>query len=220
LLRGDSLVSGSTLSRQFALHVVLLPWLLFVLLGLHFTLIRRHGITPLPGRETSEPGVRFYPVHLMRSLMTAAVTLAVVITLATWFTRPVGPPADPGTVPRDLISTWVVVDIGRTLGHFLGGWGVALFVFLGVVLALLPLFDRGPARRLRERPAVLAAGIVFFALTLLAWGVGRTLQSQGPVPHAAPAETPGPAVPFGGAEGGVTPLPPDTTDATAAGGPR
>jgi len=220
LLRGYSLVSGSTLSRQFALHVVLLPWLLFVLLGLHFTLIRRHGITPPPGRETSEPGVRFYPVHLMRSLMVAAVTLAVLITLATWFTRPVGPPADPGEMPRDLISTWLIVDIGRTLGHFLGGWGVALFVLLGVALALLPLFDRGPERRLRERPLVLAAGIAFFAVTLVTWGVGRTLQSRGPVPHAAPAEAPARPVPFGADEGGIAPLHPDSTDAITAGRPR
>jgi quinol-cytochrome oxidoreductase complex cytochrome b subunit len=163
--------------------------------------------------------VRFYPVHLMRSLMVAAVTLAVVITLATWFTRPVGPPADPGEIPHELVSTWMIVDIGRTLGHFFGGWGVATFAFLGIALALLPLFDRGPERRLRERPLVLAAGIAFFAVTVVTWGVGRTLQSQGPTPHAHPAEAPGRAVPFGGGAA-PAPLRPDSTDTTTAGGAR
>ncbi|MFQ6047535.1 MAG: cytochrome b N-terminal domain-containing protein, partial [Gemmatimonadales bacterium] len=39
-LAGDEIVSGATLSRYFALHVIVLPWLVFALLIFHYTLLR------------------------------------------------------------------------------------------------------------------------------------------------------------------------------------
>ncbi|NIN12384.1 MAG: DUF4405 domain-containing protein, partial [Gemmatimonadales bacterium] len=46
VLRGDVMVSGATLSRFFAVHVILLPWIAFALLLYHFSLVRKHGIAP------------------------------------------------------------------------------------------------------------------------------------------------------------------------------
>ncbi|SDI98391.1 cytochrome b6 [Salimicrobium sp. PL1-032A] len=46
LLAGDqSIVGAQTLTRFFAIHVFFLPAVLFVLLGAHFILIRRQGIS-------------------------------------------------------------------------------------------------------------------------------------------------------------------------------
>jgi quinol-cytochrome oxidoreductase complex cytochrome b subunit len=45
-IMGDVIVSGATLSRFFALHVIVLPWIAFALLGYHFTLVRRRGVAP------------------------------------------------------------------------------------------------------------------------------------------------------------------------------
>ncbi|MFS8651582.1 MAG: cytochrome b6 [Caldibacillus sp.] len=46
LLAGDSVITGAqTLTRFFAIHVFFLPALLFLLIGIHFFLIRRQGIS-------------------------------------------------------------------------------------------------------------------------------------------------------------------------------
>ena len=47
-LTGDVFVSGATLSRFFALHVIVLPWLVFGLLVLHFVVVRKPGAAPPP----------------------------------------------------------------------------------------------------------------------------------------------------------------------------
>ena len=186
MLRGDPIVSGATLSRFFGLHVIVLPWIAFVLLVFHFTMVRRHGVAPLE-RPISSPGEgrRFFPDHLLRSFMVAVLTCALVITAAAFWPRPVGEPANPARFPETIRSTWIVVDVSRALMHYLGVWGFAGFTLLALSLALVPLFDRRPERSLRRRPVVAALGLLFFTGFLVAWMAGRRLRS---VPAAAPTE--------------------------------
>jgi quinol-cytochrome oxidoreductase complex cytochrome b subunit len=195
LLRGDVLVSGATLSRYFALHVIILPWILFALVLLHFTLLRKHGVapptTPLP---EGARGVPFYPHHLLRSLMVSVLVVAVLISLAALFPRPVADMADPGRVPETAQSTWWLVDVGRGLVRVLGGWGLALFALLGLMLVVLPIVDREPERRLRHRPIVAAIGYAFFIGLVAAFAVGRFAPSgaqEVPPPVEAPVDAGG-----------------------------
>jgi quinol-cytochrome oxidoreductase complex cytochrome b subunit len=189
MLRGDPVVTGATLSRFFALHVIVLPWIAFVLLVFHFTMVRRHGVAPLP-RPAGMPsaGRRFFPDHLLRSFMVAVVTAALVITAAVLWPRPVGDPADPARFPESIRSTWIVVDVSRALTHYLGVWGFLGFTLLALSLVFVPLFDRGGERSLRRRPVVATIGILFFALFVAAWMVGRGLHSTR---AAVPLEQPG-----------------------------
>lgn len=195
VLTGDEFVSGATLSRFFALHVIVLPWIAFALLGYHFTLIRRRGIAPpketgatrAPSRlseawpeDETLTGVPFFPNHLLRSLIVAVMVLAVTVTLALLYPRPVGDLADPYQVPDELVSTWVPVDVSLALIRYVGPWGFTLFTLLGVGLALLPLFDRRPERRLRRRPVVAALGLTFFLGFAALWLAGRQLRSVPP----------------------------------------
>ncbi|MBI4501581.1 MAG: cytochrome bc complex cytochrome b subunit [Gemmatimonadetes bacterium] len=178
VLRGDSIVSGATLSRFFAIHVIILPWVALALLGFHFTLVRKHGIAP-PKHEVAgtAPSVPFFPHHLLRSLRVALVVLAIVISAAALFPRPVAHVANPYEPPDQLVSTWVPVDVSLALIRYLGPWGLALFTLLGVALALIPLFDRRPERDLRHRPLVAALGLVFLLGFAGAWLVGRQVRS-------------------------------------------
>jgi ubiquinol-cytochrome c reductase cytochrome b subunit len=179
-LTGDVFVSGATLSRFFAIHAILLPWLAFALLSLHFVVVRKHGIAPPSGEQAGGRGVPFFPNHLLRSFIVATLVLAVLLSLAALYPRPVGEPANPFELPGELVSTWVVVDVSLALIRYLGVWGFAGFTLLGVVLILLPVFDRRPEVRLRRRPIILALGLLFFLGYLVAWGVGRQIRSLPP----------------------------------------
>ena len=207
ILRGDPLVTGATLSRFFALHVIVLPWLALGLLVLHFALVRKHGIAPprdLPSDEAGEPdasGVPFFPNHFLRSLIVGVLVLTVVITAAALYPRDLAAPASAAQPPETLRSTWIVADVSRALFYYLGAWGFIGFVALGAIMVLLPLFDRSAERRLRKRPLVAGLGIVFFAGFLVAWAAGWQLRSV-PVatsgelaPVIQPLSAPGPTLP-------------------------
>ena len=200
VLRGDPIVSGATLSRFFAMHVIVLPWITLALVAFHFTMVRRHGIAaPMRAPAQSRAGRVFFPSHLLRSFMVAVVTCAVVISAAALWPRPVGEPANPAELPQSLRSTWVVVDVSRALTHYLGAWGFVGFTLVAFGLAFVPLFDRGPERELKRRPAVAALGVVFFAGFVAAWIAGWQLRSAPPPANLRPA-TEGPlAVPVTGA---------------------
>lgn len=189
VLQGDAVVSGATLSRFFAWHVIILPWIAFALLLLHFSLLRKHGVAPPPGiTQEAENGIPFFPNHLLKAFSIGVLVLAVAISLAALFPRPVGDPANPFELPSELVSSWVVVDVSLALIRYLGVWGFTLYTLLGIALALLPIFDRKPERRLRRRPVVLTLGTLFFVSFLVAWLVGRQLESLPPGTQLRPGE--------------------------------
>ena len=190
MIRGDEFVSGATLSRFFALHVIVLPWAILGLLILHFALVRKQGIAPPIEPSPAGEGVRFWPNHLARSFSLSVLLLALVISLAALFPRPIGDPANPYVVPEGLVSTWVVVDVSLALVRYLGAWGLALFFVLAVVLFLLPLFDRKPERRWRKRPVATALATIYIVGFLLAWAAGRSLESEMPSGLLAPEAGP------------------------------
>jgi len=207
ILRGDPLVSGATLSRFFALHVIVLPWLALGLLVLHFTLVRKHGVAPPADGKTEdlgaddESGVPFFPDHFLRSLIVGVVVLSLVITAAALYPRDVAAPANAAVPPTSMLSTWIVADVSRALIYYLGAWGFGAFLLLGGVMVLLPLFDRSPERRARQRPIMTSLGVVFFLGFVVAWGAGRRLRSvpmatSGELtPFEQPVTPPGPALP-------------------------
>lgn len=191
LWRGDVVVSGATLSRFFALHVIVLPWIAFALIVFHYILVRKHGIAPPAAGEVSErEGVPFWPNHLLRSFIVGVLVLAVTFSLAALFPRPVGDPANPFELPSEIVSSWVVVDVSLALIRYLGVWGFWVFTALGLVLMALPLFDRSPELRLRRRPIALALGILFFGGFLVLWMAGRQLTSVEPGVDVRPGNAP------------------------------
>jgi quinol-cytochrome oxidoreductase complex cytochrome b subunit len=208
LLRGDPIVSGATLSRFFALHVIVLPWIALGLLQLHFALLRKHGIAPpeppAAGDRGEREGVPFFPRHLLRSFIVAVAVLTVVVTAAVLFPREVGDAATPGRLPGTLQTSWVMADVIRAVTFYLGAWGFVAFMLLALGMVVLPLFDRAPQRRLRERPVVATLGMVFFLGFLVAWVAGRQLRAfppratEGVVAPPAPSTLPMPAPMPGG----------------------
>ncbi len=125
---GGADVSGATLGRFFALHVLLLPLTLVVLLGVHLGLVIRLGITPrtsVPEEELlghkgaldlhgSEP---FFPRQVYRELLVLNVGFALLVTAAVYLPWELGEPKS-STTPEGIKPEWYFLSIYQFLKYF------------------------------------------------------------------------------------------------------
>src|SRR5579871_4223626 len=58
-----------TLSHFYAVHVILMPLLLLLVVGAHLTLFRRHGPTPPAAVSEDAPSVSWFPHQTLRDLL-------------------------------------------------------------------------------------------------------------------------------------------------------
>jgi ubiquinol-cytochrome c reductase cytochrome b subunit len=175
LLQGGAEYGTLTLTRFYTLHVAVLPAFVVATLAAHLALFRRHGMTPLPGADTTRVD-RFFPAQLARDAFASLALLAVVFALAIHFHgAPLDAPADPST-DYPARPEWYFLGLFQLLKYFEGPLevvGTALLPALAMLyLVALPLVDRGPDRALRPRlrfVAPLGAGaIAVVALTATA----------------------------------------------------
>ncbi len=171
LFRADEFVSGATLSRFYATHVILLPWVLLLLLSLHFQLVRKHGVAPVEGMEDGG-GEPFFPNHMLRQLVVVFITLGAVMTLAAFFPRPFAPPADPFMPPEALPALGLPATLLVGAGRLPWGLGLILFPLLVVALAVLPLVVRTEENAFTRRPVAMGLFILFLVLLLVSFTVG------------------------------------------------
>ena len=192
VLRGGVDVSGNTLYRFFALHVVVLPLCAFAVVGGHLLFIQRQGMAP-PLAHRAPRAMRFFPDFVLRDLLFWLVCLILLASLAVFL--PYGPhlpgvdwelgkkanplaPAYPGIKP-EWYFLWVYQLLKEFPPHLFGVEGpqaalAAVTVLLGG-WAVLPFLDR---RASREEPSPAftdlgVAAVLFIGyLTLEAWDVG------------------------------------------------
>jgi ubiquinol-cytochrome c reductase cytochrome b subunit len=169
-------VGALTLSRWFALHVIVLPAVLVLLVVSHLYLLRRHGISG-PVRERAGLPVTFYPYQAARDL-TVILCVAVVLGALAWRGLPalerMADPTDAAYVPR---PEWYFLGLFQLLKFMPGRLEIfGALILPGLVmtlLALLPWLDRAPERDLRRRPIVLGgviAGVIsLVGLTAAGW---------------------------------------------------
>jgi ubiquinol-cytochrome c reductase cytochrome b subunit len=188
VLRGGSQLGAATLSRFYALHVLLLPLLFGLVVAAHLALVIRQGIAPRTGvlevgspprtndsaypayyetsyRRSKSGGVRFWPDIIAKDLITATITILVLALLAYFAGAGLEPPADPTDstyVPR---PEWYFLPFFQLLKLVPGSMEAAVAVgvpgALILALLLLPFFDRRSVRSLRHRPV---AAVSMFAL--------------------------------------------------------
>jgi ubiquinol-cytochrome c reductase cytochrome b subunit len=147
-----------TLTRWYAVHVLVLPAVLLGLTVLHLYLMRRHGISG-PVRPATGRSQMFFPYQASRDL-TMAIIVGVVLSVLAWMGAPaLEPPADPTSsdyIPR---PEWYFLGLFQLLKYFPGRLEVVgALVIPGIVmtwLALLPWLDRGRTREWRGRRVVL-----------------------------------------------------------------
>ena len=178
LMRGGEDVTGATLARFFALHVVVLPFAALGLLGLHLLLVQRHGMSVPPGVIEKGRPRPFFPDFLMHDLVGWTLALALLAALAALLPAGLGPKADPfASAPADIKPEWyfyapfqqlkmIPAHVGPFEGEVLGAVGYAI---LALLFVLVPFLDRRAARG-EPSPAFTVAGwVVFVYLVGLTW---------------------------------------------------
>ncbi|HYP13685.1 MAG TPA: cytochrome b N-terminal domain-containing protein, partial [Bryobacteraceae bacterium] len=93
LLGGDGDVGVVTFARFFALHVLLLPPLTMILIGVHVYLVRKHGVAPTAG--DNKPKKKFYPGQVYKDTVAIFVAFLILFTLALVVRVPLEQMADP-----------------------------------------------------------------------------------------------------------------------------
>lgn len=154
----DFVASTTLLARLHAAHTSLLPLALVGLLGLHFWLIRWHGIHAREARTSR------FPSHLRRLAGWALLVWAAIGALAAAFPPGIGFPAVAGVeVTKPYWPFLWIYAAENTMGL------VGMLVAPGVLfaaLAAVPLVDRRPAAEGGRPTWVLVAGIALGVLVL------------------------------------------------------
>jgi ubiquinol-cytochrome c reductase cytochrome b subunit len=180
VFRVDEFVTGATLSRFYATHVILLPWVLLLFLSLHFQLIRKHGVAPvgsegeIPGEGKNE-GEPFFPNHMLRQLVVVFLTIMIVVTLALFLPRPFGDPADPFSVPGEIPAVGFPAAILVGASRLPAGLGLVGLPLLILMLAILPLVERSRDDGFTRRPFAMGLFGLFLLFLLVSLFMGMNM---------------------------------------------
>ena len=196
LALGGDTVSGATLTRFYAIHAMLLPALLVVVLALHIYLVRVHGIAEEDaaannGDEAAQPRTyRFYPEHAWRSTIVYGVGLLALIGLSIFAHIPREQVA--GTQVENYLPRpeWYYMWLFQILTYFPGKWeavgSLAIPFLLVALLFALPFLDRSRRMGVRNRPLPLAVGVTGIIgityLTAMGFAGARPYGQTIPVP--------------------------------------
>ncbi len=166
-LYGAQDIGPSTLNRFFALHVLVLPAVLVLLLVVHMQQIQRHGIAPTGCRvdDPGTPGRPYHPYHTWKEAIVAIAAVATVIALAWRLGAPLEAEADGADLAYVPRPDWYFFAPFELLKWFKGENEViatmGIPAALGTILVLLPFVDRNKERRITKRPIALVCGTTF-----------------------------------------------------------
>ena len=205
LARGGENVTGDTLARFYALHVVILPLTALALIGGHLYLVQKHEIS-VPedmiekyGSAKQAPSMPFVPHFLLRDMVGWYLALGILAVLAALSPTDLGQKADPfGSAPPNIKPEWYFLFMFQSLKELPAylpsdnlRWiegetlGILLFGFLGLMVALVPFLDHGAASgRPRRMLNFCAAALVAFFIFMTA----RSMMVKPPQKPSAKAE--------------------------------
>tara|TARA_R110002124_G_scaffold160202_2_gene327393 strand:+ start:1993 stop:3429 length:1437 start_codon:yes stop_codon:yes gene_type:complete len=187
---GGETVGGSTITRFFAMHVFIMPALIFAGIGLHMLLIMRHGISEMPDvKEPVDPdtykeeyekrihktGVPFWPDAMWRDMIFSTIIVAVILGCALFLGPPaLDPPPNPSSINANPLPDWYFLWYFAVLSLLppqLETWvilGVPVLGFLG--LFFLPMISNKGHRAPSKRPwagfTVIFGFVAFLVLTI------------------------------------------------------
>jgi len=161
--QGGPMVGQATLTRFFALHVVLLPLALAALLGVHLLMVQLHGMSQGVDKVSTKTD-SFFPLFLFKDLSLWAVTFLVLFIVAlclpfeSFLPFPLLEPYNPlGATPPSIKPEWYFYFIYYPL-ELLPFWVILLATIFGsVVLLLTPWIFKNTSRRTLRYIAIVAS---------------------------------------------------------------
>ncbi len=166
VLRGGEMLGALTLSRFFAIHVLMLPAIIIFGIMLHLFILRRVGPAGPWDEERAKQGSEtFYPRQVYMDAVVMLGIFLVLVVLAATIEFPLADKADPTDNTFMPVPEWYFLFYYQLLKYFhgpfapLATWILPAVFFLG--LFLLPFLDRHPERRISRRPVTLGAGFAF-----------------------------------------------------------
>lgn len=202
-IRGDYLISGITLNRFFALHVIAIPLALAGLVVLHILALHEVGSNNPDGVDIKAKlgpdgkpldAIPFHPYYTVKDLMGLAVFLFVFAVVLFWFPEMGGKfieypnfePANSLKTPEHIAPVWYFTPfyaILRAITFPMFGldakfWGVvAMGASIGL-LFVLPWLDRSPVKSIRYKGLWSKAMLAIFVVSFIVLGVLGTLPSN------------------------------------------
>ncbi len=175
VMLGGSAVGRETLSRFFTVHVVVLPWVLAFLVGLHLLFVRLQNLATMEpvGEEKPYPpsaGIPFWPVHMAKEGAVILTVLGILLTLSVLSPWEIGTPANPLETPEGIKPEWYFLPTYQLLKYFSGERAKVFGILVGNIPFLLlfvwPFLDRTIQRHPRRRPVSVAIGLTGLVLAL------------------------------------------------------
>lgn len=199
-VRGDYLISGATLSRFFALHVVALPIVLIGLVVLHLLALHEVGSNNPDGIDIKKnkgpdgiplDGIPFHPYYTVHDLMGITVFLFVFCAIL-FFAPEMGgyflePPnfqeANPLVTPEHVPPVWYFTPFYSMLravtvpllGLDAKFWGLIVMFGAIAILFVVPWLDRSPVRSMRYKGWYSRVALLIFTASFLILGYLGTL---------------------------------------------
>jgi ubiquinol-cytochrome c reductase cytochrome b subunit len=203
-IRGDYLISGITLNRFFALHVIALPIVLLGLVVLHILALHEVGSNNPDGVDIKKKkdengipldGIAFHPYYSVKDIVGVVVFLFVFCFVVFFFPemggyfleKPNFEQANPFKTPEHIAPVWYFTPFyailravpDKLLGVIAMGAAIA-------VLFVLPWLDRSPVKSMRYKGWLSKIWLLVFCISFIILGVlgvlaptpGRTLLSQ------------------------------------------
>jgi ubiquinol-cytochrome c reductase cytochrome b subunit len=195
-IRGDFLISGITLNRFFALHVIALPIVILALVVLHIIALHEVGSNNPDGVEIKDKkdengvpldGIPFHPYYTVKDIVGVVVFLFVFCTVVFFFPegggyfleKPNFEPANPLKTPEHIAPVWYFTPfyaILRAITFPLFGldakfWGVVAMGAAIAILFVLPWLDRSPVKSIRYKGWLSKIWLLVFAICFVILGI-------------------------------------------------
>ena len=200
-VRGDFLMSGITLNRFFALHVVALPLVLVMLVFVHVVALHHVGSNNPDGVEIKKnkdangipvDGIPFHPYYTIGHDLPAIVLFLIFFCLVVFYAPEMGgyflekpnfEMANPLKTPEHIAPVWYYTPFYamlRAATYPLFGipakfWGLVVMAWAIALPAVLPWLDRSPVKSIRYKGRISKFMLATFVISFFVLGYLGTI---------------------------------------------